>query len=57
MVDMADCADVDMGFVPLEFPPGGAYGEGAAARGGGGGGGGIGGCGGGEGRSEGRREG
>lgn len=35
MVDVADCADVDMGLLSLELASGGAYGE-AMARGGGG---------------------
>ena len=30
MVDVADCADVDVRLLPLEFTSGGAYGEGAA---------------------------
>ena len=35
MVDVADCADVDVGLLSLELASGGAYGE-AMARGGGG---------------------
>lgn len=57
MVNMANSADVYMGFSPLEFPPGGADGEAAAAGGGrGGGGGSRGGGGGGEGRGKGGRK-
>lgn len=33
MVDVADCADVDVRLLPLEFSSGGAYGEGGAAEG------------------------
>lgn len=33
MVDVADCADVDVWLLPLEFTSGGAYGEGGAAAG------------------------
>lgn len=39
MVDMTDCADVDMGFFTLEFTASGAYGKRTAARGSGSGGG------------------
>lgn len=32
MVYVADCADVDVRLLPLEFSSGGAYGEGATER-------------------------
>ena len=41
MVDVSDCADVDMGFIPLEFASGGSDGEGTVMGFGGGGGGGC----------------
>lgn len=31
MVDVADSSNIDMGFLPLEFPSGSTDGEGAAA--------------------------
>lgn len=39
MVDVADCANVDVGLLPLELAAGGAYREAAVADGGGNGGG------------------
>ena len=39
MVDVAYCSNVDMGLIPLEFPPGGLDSERTAVSGSGGGGG------------------